>query len=82
MAQEHASGNGEGDLGQAIAKARLADYSRILDLTVRAIEAEGAEAGALVLNAEIEKLATGRVKNILASVIVDKALEIVRIQRK
>jgi hypothetical protein len=82
MAQEHPSGNGEGDLGQAIAKARLADYSRILNLTVRAIEAEGAEAGALVLNAEIEKLAAGRVKNILASVIVEKALEIVRTQRK
>jgi hypothetical protein len=81
MAQEQLSGNGEGDLGQAIAKARLADYNRILDLTVRAIEAEGEEAGPLALNAELEKLAEGRLKNILAVVIVDRALEIVRTRR-
>ena len=81
MAQEHPSGNGEGDLGQAIANARLADYNRLLDLTVRAIEAEGNEAGALALNAQLEKLAHGRLKNILAVVIVDRALEIVRTRR-
>jgi hypothetical protein len=81
MAHEQQSGNGEGDLGQAIAKARLADYNRILDLTVRAIEAEGEEAGPLVLNSELEKLAEGRLKNILAVVIADRALEIVRTRR-
>jgi hypothetical protein len=80
MSQEP-NGNGGGDLGEAIAKARLADYNRILDLTVRAIEAEGEEAGPLVLNAELDKLAEGRLKNILAVVIADRALEIVRAKR-
>jgi hypothetical protein len=81
MAQKQPSGNGEGDLAQAIANARLADYNRLLDLTVRAIEAEGEEAAALALNAKLEKLAEGRAKNILAVVIVDRALEIVRTRR-
>jgi hypothetical protein len=81
MVHEQPSGNGEGDLGQAIANARLADYNRFLDLTVRAIEAEGEKAGPLALNSELEKLAEGRVKNILAVVIVDRALEIVRTRR-
>lgn len=77
MGQEP-NGNGGGDLGKAIAKARLADYNELLDMTVRAIEAGGEEAGPLVLQAELDTLAEGRLKNILAVVIVDRALEIVR----
>jgi hypothetical protein len=75
------NGNGGGDLAEEIAKARLADYADMLDVTVRAIEAGGDEAGPLVLNAELDKLAEGRLKNILAVVIVDQALEIVRARR-
>ena len=70
--------NGWGDLGEEVAKARLADYNRILELTVRAIEAEGKDAGSLMLHGELDKLAEGRLKNILSAVIVDRALEIVR----
>ena len=81
MAQEHPSGNGGGDLGEAIAKARRADYNELLDVTVRAIEGGGEEAGPLVLQAELDTLAEGRLKNILAVVIVDRALEIVRTRR-
>jgi hypothetical protein len=80
MSQEP-NGNGGGDLGEAIAKARLADYKEMLDVTVRAIEAGGEEAGPLVLHAELDKLAESRLKNILAVVIVDRALEIVRTRR-
>jgi hypothetical protein len=82
MAQGHPSGNGEGDLGEAIAKARLADYNDLLDVTVRAIEAGGEEAGPLVLQAELDTLAKGRLKNILAVLIVDRALDIVRARRE
>ena len=82
MGQEHASGNGGGNIGEEIAKARLADYNRILDVTVRAIEDGGEEAGPLVLHGELDKLAEGRLKNILAVVIVDRALEIVRTRRE
>jgi hypothetical protein len=78
MSERQASSNGSGDIGHAVAKARLADYHRILEVTVRAIEAEGEEAGSLVLHGEIDKLAEGRLKNILAAVIVDRALDIVR----
>jgi hypothetical protein len=72
------NGNGGRDIGEEIAKARLADYNRMLDATVHAIEARGEEAGPLVLHAELDKLAEGRLKNILAVVIVDRALDIVR----
>jgi hypothetical protein len=75
------NGNGGGDLGEAIAKARVADYNELLDVTVRAIEAGGEEAGPLVLQAELDTLAEGRVKNILAVMIVDQALAIVRTRK-
>jgi hypothetical protein len=81
MSQEHASGNGGGDIGEEIAKAVLADYSRILGVTVRAIQAGGEEVVPLVLHGEIDKLSEGRSKNILALVIVDRALEIVQTRR-
>jgi hypothetical protein len=75
------NGNGGGDLGEAIAKARVADYNELLDVTVCAIEAGGEEAGPLVLQAELDTLAEGRVKNILAVMIVDQALAIVRTRK-
>ena len=75
---EGTNGNGAGDIGREIARARRADYERLLDATVQAIEARGEEAGPLVLHAELDKLAEGRSKNILAVVIFDRALEIVR----
>jgi hypothetical protein len=78
MSEKRPSANGWGDLGEEVAKARLADYNRILELTVRAIEAEGKDAGSLMLHGELDKLAEGRLKNILSAVIVDRALEIVR----
>ena len=81
MGQEP-SGNGGGNIGERVAKARLADYEEMLDVTVRAIEAGGEEAGPLVLHAELDKLSEGRAKNILAVVIVNRALEIVRTRRK
>ena len=81
MGQEP-GGNGRGDFGKAIAKARLAEYHEMLDGHIRAIEAGGEEAGPLVLHAELEKLAEGRLRNILAVVIVDQALEIVRTRRR
>ena len=78
MSEKGLNGNGSGDIGEEIAKARLADYNRMLDVTVRAIQAEGEEAGSLVLHGELEKLAEGRLKNILSAVIVYQALDIVR----
>jgi hypothetical protein len=78
MSEKGLNGNGSGDIGEEIAKARLADYNRMLDVTVRAIQAEGEEAGSLVLHGELEKLAEGRAKNILSAVIVHQALDIVR----
>jgi len=78
MSEKGLNGNGSGDIGDEIAKARLADYNRMLDVTVRAIQAEGEEAGSLVLHGELEKLAEGRAKNILSAVIVHQALDIVR----
>jgi hypothetical protein len=81
MNEKRASGNGSGDFGEEIAKARLADYNRILDLTVRAIESESEEAAPLVLHGELDKLAEGRLKNILSAVIIDQALDIVRSRR-
>ena len=81
MSQGHTSGNGGGDLGEEIAKSRLADYNELLDVTVRAIEAGGEEAGPVMLQAELDTLAEGRLKNILAVVIVDRALGIVRTRR-
>ncbi len=76
------SSNGAGDLGKEIPKARLADFHRLLDVTVRAIKAEGEEVGPLVLHGELDKLPEGRLKSILAVVIVDRALEIVRTRRE
>ena len=78
MSDKRLNGNGSGDFGEQIAKARLADYNRMLDVTVRAIQAEGEEVGSLVLHGELEKLAEGRLKNILSAVIVFQALDIVR----
>ena len=78
MSEKRLNGNGSGDIGEEIAKARLADYDRMLDVTIRAIETEGEEAGPLVLHGELEKLAEGRLKNILSAVIVHQALDIVR----
>jgi len=78
MSEKGLNGNGSGDIGDEIAKARLADYNRMREVTVRAIQAEGEEAGSLVLHGELEKLAEGRLKNILSAVIVYQALDIVR----
>ena len=78
MSEKRLNGNGSRDIGEEIAKARLADYDRMLDVTIRAIETEGEEAGPLVLHGELEKLAEGRLKNILSAVIVYQALDIVR----
>ena len=77
MSEKRLNGNGSGDIGEEIAKARLADYERMLDVTIRAMETEGEEAGPLVLHGELEKLAEGRLKNTLG-VIVYQALDIVR----
>jgi hypothetical protein len=74
--------NGAGDLGKEIPKARLADFHRLLDVTVHAIEAEGEEVGPLVLHAELDKLAEGRLKSILAVVIVERALDIARTRQE
>ena len=78
MSEKRLNGNGSGDIGEEIAKARLADYERMLDVTIRAMETEGEEAGPLVLHGELEKLTEGRLKNILSAVIVYQALDIVR----
>ena len=81
MSQEP-NGNGGGDLGEAIAKARLADYKEMLDVTVRAIEAGGEEAGPSRAPCRTRQAGGEPTrKNILAVVIVDQALEIVRTRR-